>query len=105
MAATGARLTAAVQEYLDDLRRVRASGGATGERSYYPPLANLLNAVGGTLKPKVFCVGEAGAAGCGPPRLRPLRRQAGAARESPDEGQIPRVRRRSRSSQPATTPG
>ena len=34
------------------------SGGATGERSSYGPFANLLNAVGATLKPKVFCVGE-----------------------------------------------
>ena len=52
------KLTAAVEHYLTDLRRVRASGGATGERSIYGPLANLLNAIGATLKPKVFCVGE-----------------------------------------------
>ena len=45
--------------YFADLRRaVRASGGATGERSYYPALAGLLGAVGGTLAPKVFCVLE-----------------------------------------------
>ena len=37
---------------------VRASGGATGERSYYPALAGLLGAVGGTLASKVFCVLE-----------------------------------------------
>ena len=37
---------------------VRASGGAPGERSYYPALAGLLGAVGGTLAPKVFCVLE-----------------------------------------------
>ncbi len=52
------RLTAAVEAYLADLRRIRASGGATDERSSYPPLANLLNAVGGALKPKVFCIVE-----------------------------------------------
>ena len=28
------------------------------ERSGYGPLANLLNEIGGRLKPKVFCVGE-----------------------------------------------
>ena len=39
----GAPLTAAVEAYFSDLRRVRASGGATGERSNYGPLANLLN--------------------------------------------------------------
>ena len=47
-----AKLTSIVQAYLIDLRRIRASGGATGELSYYPPLNNLLNAVGATLKPK-----------------------------------------------------
>ena len=37
---------------------MRASSGVTGERSYYPVLANLLGAVGRTLKPKVLCVLE-----------------------------------------------
>ena len=36
------KLTAAIETYLTDLRRVSASGGATGERSRYGPLANLL---------------------------------------------------------------
>ena len=67
MAGTRENLTAAVEGYLSDLRRVRASGGATGERSYYPPLSNLLNAVGGTLKPRVFCVGELAEQGAGHP--------------------------------------
>ncbi len=64
---TTARLTAAVEHYLTDLHRIRASGSATGERSSYGPLANLLNAVGGTLKPKVFCVGELADQGAGHP--------------------------------------
>ena len=67
MAGTRENLTAAVENYLSDLRRVRASGGATGERSYYHPLSNLLNAVGGTLKPRVFCVGELAEQGAGHP--------------------------------------
>ena len=58
MGGTNPKLITAVETYLDDLRRIRTSGGATGERSSYGPLANLLNAVGATLKPKVFCVGE-----------------------------------------------
>ena len=33
MAGTGDKLAAAVETYFDDLRRIRASGGATGERS------------------------------------------------------------------------
>ena len=61
------KLTDAVESYLADLRRVRASGGATGERSYYPPLTNLLNAVGATLKPKVYCVSELAEQGAGHP--------------------------------------
>ena len=88
MAATEAKLTAAVQEYLDDLRRVRASGGATGERSYYPPLANLLNAVGGTLKPKVFCVGELAQQGAGHPDFG-LYAASQVQRGKPRQGQIP----------------
>ncbi len=48
------KLIAAVEACFSDLRWVRASGGGTGERSYYPALANLLGAVGHGLKPKVF---------------------------------------------------
>ena len=47
---------AAVEDYLTELRRIRATGGGTGELSYYPALSNLLNVVGGALRPKVFCV-------------------------------------------------
>ena len=67
MTGPSARLTTAVEAYFADLRRVRASGGATVERSSYAPLANLLNAVGATLKPKVFCVGELADQGAGHP--------------------------------------
>ena len=69
MAGTTTKLTAAVEAYLADLNRIRASGGATGERSYYPPLTNLLNAVGGSLRPKVFCVSELAQQGAGHPDL------------------------------------
>ena len=63
------KLTTAVETYFVDLGRVRASGGATGERSSYPVLANLLNAVGATLKPKVFCVVELADQGAGHPDM------------------------------------
>ena len=79
MTGASTRLTAAVEAYFADLGRIRASGGATGERSSYGPLANLLNAVGATLKPKVFCVGRAGRSGRGPSGLRPVHGEAGAA--------------------------
>ena len=67
MTATDTRLTRIVEEYLTDLRKIRASGGATSERSYYPPLVNLLNAVGGALKPRVFCISELADQGAGHP--------------------------------------
>ena len=43
------RLASAVEDYLSDLQRVRASGGATGERSSYAPLAD-----DGNERPGVF---------------------------------------------------
>ena len=61
------KLRQAVEAYFTDLRLVRASGGATDERSLYVPLANLLNAVGDTLKPRVFCVQELADQGAGHP--------------------------------------
>ena len=69
MSGTNPRLAAAVETYFTDLRRIRASGGATGERSSYPALAGLLNAVGATLKPKVFCVVELANQGAGHPDI------------------------------------
>ena len=67
MTRTATRLTAAVEAYFADLGRVRASGGATGERSSYGPISVLLNTVGAALKPKVFCVGELADQGAGHP--------------------------------------
>ena len=61
------KLTQAVEAYFTELRLVRGSGGATDERSLYVPLANLLNAVGGGLRPKVFCVQELADQGAGHP--------------------------------------
>ena len=61
------KLTQAVEAYFTELRLVRGSGGATDERSLYVPLANLLNAVGGALRPKVFCVQELADQGAGHP--------------------------------------
>ena len=67
MAATGIKLKAAVEEYLAELRRIRATGGGTGKLSYYPPLNNLLNAVGSSLRPKVHCVSQLAQQGEGHP--------------------------------------
>ena len=67
MASTGRNLKAAVEEYLAELRRIRATGGGTGELSYYPPLSKLLNAVGGSLRPRVYCVSQLAQQGAGHP--------------------------------------
>ena len=88
MAATNTKLTTAVEHYLTDLRRIRASGGATGERSYYGPLENLLNAVGNTLKPKVICVGELADQGAGHPDFG-LYTAKQVQKGQPKEGQLP----------------
>ena len=82
------RLTAAVETYFADLWRVRASGGATGERSSYGPLEKLLNAVGNTLKPKVFCVGELADQGAGHPDFG-LYAAKQVQRGQPKQGQTP----------------
>ena len=82
------RLTMAVEAYFADLARVHASGGATGERSSYGPLANLLNAVGAALSPKVFCVGELADQGAGHPDFG-LYSAKQVQRGQPREGQIP----------------
>ncbi len=88
MTGTNKKLTAAVEAYFADLGRVRASGGATGERSSYGPLANLLNAVGAALKPKVFCVGELADQGAGHPDFG-LYAAKQVQKGRPREGQIP----------------
>ncbi|MCY4440566.1 MAG: N-6 DNA methylase [Deltaproteobacteria bacterium] len=88
MARTNAKLSMAVEGYFTDLGRVRASGGATGERSSYGPLANLLNDVGAALRPKVFCVGELADQGAGHPDFG-LYSAKQIQRGRPREGQIP----------------
>ena len=88
MPTSNTKLTTAVEDYLTDLRRIRDSGGATGELSYYGPLEKLLNAVGGTLKPKTFCVAQLADQGAGHPDFG-LYTAKQVQRRQPKEGQIP----------------
>ena len=67
MPPTNKNLTTAVENYFTDLQRIRASGGSTPELSSYGPLANLLNSIGGALRPKVFCVSQLADHGAGHP--------------------------------------
>ena len=53
-----------LDRYLDEIRRVRMTNAGTGETSYYPAVAMLLNGVGERLSPRVYCLhhpsGDAG---------------------------------------------
>ncbi len=88
MAGPNKKLMAAAEAYFADLRRVRASGGGTEERSYYPALTNLLAAVGRGLKPKVFCVLEGADQGAGHPDYA-LYTARQVQKGQPREGQVP----------------
>ena len=88
MSGTNAKLGTAVEAYFTDLRRMRASGGATWELSSHTPVANLLNAIGATLKPKVFSVGELADQGAGRPDFG-LYAAKQVQKGRPREGQVP----------------
>ena len=88
MAATEGKLKAAVDDYFAELRRIRATGGGTGELSYYPPLNNLLNAVGGSLRPRVHCVSQLTQQGAGHPDFG-LYGARQVSKGQPKQGQLP----------------
>ena len=88
MAVIERKLTSAVEEYLAELRRIRATGGGTGELSYYPPLNNLLNAVGGSLRPRVYCVSQLAQQGAGHPDFG-LYAARQVSKGQPKQGQTP----------------
>ena len=88
MPAANRKLKAAVEAFFADLRRIRQSGAATDERSTYAPLANLLNAVGATLKPKVHCLVEPADQGAGHPDLY-LYTEKQIQKGRPRKGQTP----------------
>ena len=48
--------TSPLSLYLDEVQRIRQTGAGTGETSYYPAIEAVMNAVGGGLKPRVFCL-------------------------------------------------
>ncbi len=88
MAAASKNLTPAIEAYFEDLRRVHASGGGTGELSYYPALDALLRAVGGSLKPRVYPVNNLADRGAGHPDFGLYAAQQ-VQRGRPREGQAP----------------
>lgn len=64
---TNKKFVAAARGYFSDLHAVHTSGGATEERSGGVAVANLLNAIGETLDPKVVCISELADQGAGHP--------------------------------------
>ena len=85
---SNSKMKAAVEGYLDDVRKIRASGSGTAETSYYLPLGNLLNAVGGSLKPKVFCIGQLAQQGADHPDFG-LFAAKQVSKGQPKQGQLP----------------
>ena len=61
------KIEQAVETYLAKLYRLRSTGGATAETSFYSALEELLNAIGHDLKPKVFCLSQLADQGAGHP--------------------------------------
>lgn len=76
--------TYTVSQYIADLRAIRATGSATAETSYYPPLDKLFNAVGHGLKPTILFSSQLRDQGAG----------------MPDGGFFPQPSRRRRSADP-----
>ncbi len=56
-----------LSDYLADLWKTRSTGLATSETAYYPALRDVFNAVGRSLKPKVFCQSQLKQSGAGQP--------------------------------------
>jgi hypothetical protein len=61
------KLVNIVESYFTELRDARRTGAGTGERTYYPAVNNLLNAIGADLKPRVHCISDLGNTGAGHP--------------------------------------
>jgi hypothetical protein len=56
-----------VKRYLRDVATIRRSGAGTQETSYYPPLRELLDGIGGSLRPKVRTIFQLKNTGAGIP--------------------------------------
>jgi hypothetical protein len=58
-----------VEKYFQELREIRSSGAGVKETTYYTALANLLDEVGKTLKPRVRCIQQLRNLGAGNPDM------------------------------------
>ena len=84
----GSNLKAVVEMAFDDVRKIKASGTGTAESSYYTPLNNLLNAAGGSLKPKMFCIIKLAWKGAGHPAFGPPAAKQ-VSKDQPRQSQLP----------------
>ena len=82
------KIEQAVETYLAKLYRLRSTGGATAETSFYSALEELLNAIGNDLKPKVFCLSQLADQGAGHPDFG-LFTAAQCQRGQPRPGNVP----------------
>lgn len=82
------RLETIVERYFARLRDERGLGAGTKERSYYPALADLLNALGQDLKPKVICLSDLANTGAGHPDFG-LYAANQVQKGEPRKGQLP----------------
>lgn len=78
----------AIEAYFRRLGEIQATGGGTGETSYYGALETLLNAVGNALAPKVVSVSQLAEAGAGHPDFGLYTRNQ-IQRGHPRPGQLP----------------
>lgn len=78
-----------LSDYLAEIARIHATRAGTGEISYYGALAGALNAVGETLKPRVFCVPNLRNRGSGFPDMGLFTAERGRAPEEWPEGRPP----------------
>lgn len=74
---------------LSDIARINATGAGTNEISYYPALVGALNAVGATLKPKVFAVSNLANNGAGFPDMGLFIQGRGVDATAWPEGALP----------------
>jgi len=78
----------AVETYLRDINGIRATGAGTRETSLYPPLINLLNTIGHSLKPPLRAISTIRNTGAGIPDVGLFTADQRSALESDQPFQI-----------------
>ena len=82
------KLEQIITSYFADLRDKHGLGAGTPERSYYPAVAKLLDAIGEQLKPVVLCLSDLGNTGAGQPDFG-LYVANQVQKGAPRKGQVP----------------